>query len=477
MDTLPGLHGDEAWVGLLGYSYKSHEVKTIFGMNHYTGVLQPLIAFLSFSLFGTGVAQLRFFGVLFNVIGIALMTKMLFNYNRYIPIIFLMLLGQSSIYLVFPRIAWEVNTFTMLMVALSICILGKIISSHLANRLGWIIIFLIINFVGTYNHVIFASFSLSALLGLIAWQKFNKSTDYSQILPVLIVNLINCFIFILTAKYFSELFDVKFLWISIPIALLAILSEGFILRKFLEQNFKVAFKIPRPVLLIFVIFGVPLFFYYHGLALIDVFSNYKVFSSIYSYRPSNAFKLVLTITGIFFGISSLYFILKDLVTKSKGSIPAFIITAHIITFNLFTTNNSIRYYLILFILIFGYLSIKIFKSRIKNFILLIILISFSINAFIIIQIFSIGPKSYIVNRVMIGNKQIETSGHFLPKKNLVDSLSKHNIGNIEYASDRYFIEQPILFYKLISPWSEDPNKSAYLDYRGEKGGFIIFIKK
>jgi len=43
LDVLPGLHGDEAWFGLKADEFNRQGIAHLYGMNTYTGILQPLL--------------------------------------------------------------------------------------------------------------------------------------------------------------------------------------------------------------------------------------------------------------------------------------------------------------------------------------------------------------------------------------------------------------------------------------------------
>jgi hypothetical protein len=58
LDTVPGLHGDEAWVGLRANDIVRGD-RPLLGMNGYTGSLHQYFAAFAFRFFGMKVWSLR----------------------------------------------------------------------------------------------------------------------------------------------------------------------------------------------------------------------------------------------------------------------------------------------------------------------------------------------------------------------------------------------------------------------------------
>src|SRR5438132_1477176 len=58
LGSLPGLHGDEAWVGLRAADILAG-ARPIVGMNYYTGALHQYVVACCFLLFGAGTWTLR----------------------------------------------------------------------------------------------------------------------------------------------------------------------------------------------------------------------------------------------------------------------------------------------------------------------------------------------------------------------------------------------------------------------------------
>lgn len=444
-------------------------------MNYYSGILQALVSHYSFYWFKYGVWQLRLSGLFLNVTALILATRFIYLQNQNAAVLFLLLIGQSAIYLNSARIAWEVNTFTMIFIMTMILIIRKVIKKNASYRPAFIFLYLFINSLATYNHIIYASVTLALTTGIFLWSVYNPKSYYFHFIPLGLFSLLNSLLLFIIAKYFSGILQPKFFPSFIACAMFLFWLESVLSCKLLESQVNINCKIPKIFIRVSVIIGVFFFVFFHGIAVIDVFSNYKVFKNVYAFNSGwliRYFYLTFSLCLCFF---SVYYISKDLQIKGPASIPAFIILMYVATFSLFTTSNSSRYYLILFFLLAMYLSLRLSRTQFRKPIVSFTLISFLISISIISSVFLTGIKAYKVYQVHIGNSE-ESSGHFLPKKNLIDSISKYRVNRIDYLTDRYFIEQPILFYKTIQPWKIAYGSEAIIDYRGINGGYLIFIR-
>lgn len=68
----PGLHSDEAWVGVRAWNIYQQGDASWFGTQRYTGPLHQLLVALSFRIFGPGIYSLRGVGVVANAIALGL---------------------------------------------------------------------------------------------------------------------------------------------------------------------------------------------------------------------------------------------------------------------------------------------------------------------------------------------------------------------------------------------------------------------
>ena len=159
---------------------------------------------------------------------------------------------------------------------------------------------------------------------------------------------------------------------------------------------------------------------------------------------------------------------------------AYLLIAYFGLFNIYTINCSFRYYLAIYLLIIIYMGFKLSKSLIRStpLIFFLIVIAFTINI-TLFNIFRSTSRAVKAVNFRIGNSQIETSAHFLQNKPLVTYLKENKVGEVYYQSNRYFLEQPILFYYNSKPWPKSRNNKVMIDYNfsNEEGSYTFYKKK
>ena len=150
----PGLHGDEAWSANKALDLKAYSLFSWNGMTYYTGCLQYLFSYISFGIFGEGILQLRVVGIIFNFCGLIVILSYLhkeYSKSTQISIFFLMLIGQSAFWMVYPRIAWEVNSFTLLFIAINLKYLRSFVTSGVT--MNTTLIFFIVKYPAYQLHI------------------------------------------------------------------------------------------------------------------------------------------------------------------------------------------------------------------------------------------------------------------------------------------------------------------------------------
>lgn len=216
----------------------------------------------------------------------------------------------------------------------------------------------------------------------------------------------------------------------------------------------------------YIIYGILLFFTlsffaFHGVALFQVISNYKVITHVYSFEYTYLCQFIFLITGLIICYYFFLFLIKDLMER-ENSLFAFFIISYLGIFTLYTIRCSFRYYLILYALMFIYLALKS-TGQIRTFIPLFTALGISIliTNYSLFCVFNRSSNFVKPVHIRIGsNNQIENSAHFLPNTPLIEFLRTHKISKMYFLSDRYFIEQPILFYNLNRSWEQIPGSSA-----------------
>src|SRR5690606_16361867 len=107
-------------------------------------ILQSLTSSIFFQIFGPGVLQLRLPGVIFNLIGLMVFCGAFLHSGMGRPLVlFLLIIAQSALFLVSPRIAWEVNTFTLFFLSIMVAAVVRIVNSPDRYVSFWAFLFLV----------------------------------------------------------------------------------------------------------------------------------------------------------------------------------------------------------------------------------------------------------------------------------------------------------------------------------------------
>ncbi|MDN5284202.1 MAG: hypothetical protein JWR38_476 [Mucilaginibacter sp.] len=482
LDILPGLHGDEAWAGLKANEFNKIGINHLYGMNTYTGILQPLISSFLFKSIGLGVYQLRITGAIFNLLALVIICITLHVHKKgRISVFFLLIFSQSALYLIAPRVAWEVNTFTLFFISLLIAATVNIMSDVMTFKPFWIILFFIGNILGTYNHVLFSCISVAALIAVVLRSLYNKNQSLQKVIVLLVFNLINVILVFVSMRYWLDMsvFQTPYLVVLITAAILTV--EIIFLKKLPNVITHHSFKINIHTNFIYLVLAILLFSFiiFHGMALFQVISNFKLIIHAYSYPFTPIIKLLFLAGGCVIGFYLCFYLAEDIKDKSTSLFAFFIIT-YLGLLSIYTTNCSFRYYLSIYTIVSLYLAIKMGKriNRAIPLIISLLLTVVLINIFMF-KIFNYPERPIKAMDITIGNGQVETSAHFLPNKPLIDFLKKNEIDKIHYFSEQYFLEQPVLFYQLIEPWKQEPGNTAIIDYdySGNKHGYMLYREK
>ena len=162
LQSFPGLHGDEAWVGLRALEQHAKGLFTLRGMNGYTGSLFPEIVTFANSIFTPGVLSLRLPGAVLNWLALVLMTVALWKRGR-AALTFLLLMGSSLLFLFYSRVAWEVNALQNFLLSLIIFSLTGLLGSDRTPRRSVFLLLLAFS-LGAWSHAIFLAAALSFAL-------------------------------------------------------------------------------------------------------------------------------------------------------------------------------------------------------------------------------------------------------------------------------------------------------------------------
>jgi len=479
LDILPGLHGDEAWFGIQAVKYNEEGISSFHGMNNYTGILQSLMASTVFKIWGAGVTQLRFGGVMANGIALVVLGIVFIRNGAHKAfVVFLLIMAQSGLYLISPRVAWEVNSFTLIFIALNALAVTELTNDRGHKSIPWFILFLITNIAGTYNHIIFSGLSIALLLGILLWSFYAGSDRYRLLILLSLFNAFNVCSLFLLSKYNLLNYPASYIFLCV---MLLIAAECFAVQ-FLNRT--LAFKflpVSSPAVYIILAASVIYFSVYHGLAFAETYSNYKLIMHAYSLELPAITKISLSVLGIAVLMIFAWLLVSDLKTSRKPSfVFEFVLIIYLGILPFYTTNNSFRYYLIAYALTAVYISLRVSQNKmiIKVFIPLMIMSCVAINV-MLGYVFTNPGRPVRALEISVGKKQVETSAHFLPNQPLIRFLREHKAGNFYYLSNSYFLGQVIEFYKLSNPWEALPENQVVIDYDyspNDHGGYLLFRK-
>ena len=198
LGSFPGLHGDEAWVGLRAFEQQARGLFTLRGMNGYTGSLFPGIVDLVFAIVPADVASLRLPGAALN--GLALVVAACALFHRGLAALAFMLgMGSSLLFVFYSRVAWEVNALQNLLLALVLLSLTHLLEPE-KYRERWLFLLLLSFSLGCWSHAIFGaaalSFAAATLLVAIRWPSESSA-------GLLLVGLLNLLVqFVLLLRHF-----------------------------------------------------------------------------------------------------------------------------------------------------------------------------------------------------------------------------------------------------------------------------------
>ncbi len=478
-----GLHGDESWLGLKGINYlQSGHIDRPYGMNKYTGIFQAFCNSRVFKYFGFGIIQLRITGIVLNFLSILCLS--LFLVRRKLikeALIFLMLFSQSVLYMNYAKVSWEVCSFTLFFMVLSAMSLFLFINSSGKKVFLWTFLFLLSTLAGSYNHIIFSSVIVAAFFALFFWIFVPNSQQYHDIdkmFSIVFVAFINiCFLYVFMNNYADIVWKAHHYFFAFIFFVLLIFESCIIFKirkiilyllKFLER-----FQLSDQFISLIALFIFASFLFFHGFSFWDTIVQRIVFIRIFSYEISDFQKIFFIITGSAIFIYFVYTLFYNL--KNKDFMSCFIIF-YMGTIVLYTRQESIRYYLILTVLMFLYIAFNIVKDTAVLKVSLIIFIAANIvlSQCILWKIESNPERDLHAYHFKFGRSSTGISAHFMPFEPVIRYCEAAQIGNIS-TKEKFFIGNNFRFYKEVYPELKKytGNASVEYDFKDYGTGFII----
>ena len=227
LKSFPGLHGDEAWVGLRALEQQARGMFTLRGMNGYTGSLFPEIVSQVFSMVPASVGSLRLAGAILN--GLALSLTILALWKRgAAALYFTLAMGSSLLFLFYSRVAWEVNALQNFLLALVLLALPHLLDQSRSSH-RWLFLLLLAFSLGCWSHAIFvaAALSFAAATLLVAFKWPSESSA-----RLLLIGQLNLLVqFVLFARHFVG--DGAFVTRALPamlagLALIALATHAYV---------------------------------------------------------------------------------------------------------------------------------------------------------------------------------------------------------------------------------------------------------
>ena len=213
-----------------------------------------------------------------------------------------------------------------------------------------------------------------------------------------------------------------------------------------------------------------IFLYFHGRELVQIFSQRILFIRFFSYDPPSLLKSSLQFIGIILIIYLFFQLIINFIRQPKNPLT-FILLAYLGIFCLYTTDFSIRYFLIPFALIYIFLGYQLsLRSNLLN--------RAIIGTIVVGTLLSQGCLWYLATKTdrpikamqfSIGNGRVETSAHFSPADPLIKYMLANQASNI-ITKEPFFIGNVVDFYKTFTPDLLNKPNAIEVNYEAEQLG-------
>lgn len=356
LDAFPGVHGDEAWVGLFARRLADLGLYTPHEMNTYTGPLYAWLVKLSFARFGTGVWALRLPGAALNIAAWALLAGVAARAGgARSALAWCLFAAASPIVTLKSRVAWEVyalQPFLAGAVLWAAVTLASGPSRAAALLLG------ASSLLGVQNHFIFLSLPL-ALAGAAAVLHARRPDGrWTPLLDAALANLAPCITLFLLKPLVGEAgwpavrIPALAAFAAAPAAVPGLVPAAGRLRGALEAPLGRLLSSPagtwvmRALALLMAVF-----FWFHWVALIEIQSGTVVFERLASWRLPLAAQAPLYIWGAAMLSATLLESFRRLRDGGAGleapaALLAVLPAVYAAVFVVFRNTSSIRYYVL-----------------------------------------------------------------------------------------------------------------------------------
>lgn len=471
LGDFPGLHGDEAWVGLFATRLMELGLYTPHEMNTYTGALYGWLVTHAFDRYGTGVWSLRLVGALANPLAwLVFWSAVRRTAGARAALVWAALAATSGIVVLKSRVAWEVYALQPLFVALALSA-----ALRLAEGGGrrWALLLFAASLLGVQNHFIFLSLplALAAAAALLA----ARGRAAGAALPAALVNVVLCAALVVVKPLVSEA-----AWPSVRVPLLAAFflapAAGLaslaaagprladLTAALVARRPALAGPWPRRALL--GLLGAC--FWFHALAVVEIQSGVAVAQRLAGLAVPWALALPLYAWGaavVWAAFSDSWRRTED---GAEGLAPAAALLAvlpvvYAAVFILFRNTSSIRYYIV-----FCHLSLAALaaswprRPELRRPGALAAAAAGGLGALAVLAAAASGPADRPPIRFRVGWHR-EKSHDFLGKSDLYAALERERLCRLRH--DESMIDIPILFRQRVKPVSDcDPTRAARTRY-------------
>ncbi|MDE2293052.1 MAG: hypothetical protein KGL53_13305, partial [Elusimicrobia bacterium] len=200
--AFPGLHGDEAWVGLFADRLRARGLYTPHEMNTYTGALYGWLVAKVFAWRGAGVGTLRLPGAVLNVAAWLVFWRLARRAaGAWGGLAWCALAASSALVVLHSRVAWEVYALQPLLAALALT--GAVRRLERGGRAAALLLFYA-SLLGAQNHFIFLSLPAALVLAAGAVCARRREAAWLDLLTVSLANMLPCVLLFLAKPLIRE---------------------------------------------------------------------------------------------------------------------------------------------------------------------------------------------------------------------------------------------------------------------------------
>lgn len=473
LGEFPGLHGDEAWVGLFALRLKERGLFTPHEMNTYTGALYGWLLSGVFDRFGVGVWSLRLIGAVANPLAwLVVWATVRRAAGPGAGLAWALLAAVSGIVVLKSRVAWEVYALQPLFASLALAAAARLAES---GGRPWALLLFAASLLGVQNHFIFLSLPLALLLAAVLLSARRPDGGVAAFLPAGSVNVALCLVLFLVKPWVTEA-----AWETLRVPLLAAFWSaplaGIALLVAAERRLGTAFAAlaspnwtaAAPWLKRGFVGLLAVCAWFHALAFVEIQSGVSVAQRLASVPVPWVLALPLYAWGaavVWTAFSDSWRRLSD---GGEGLAPGAALlcalpVAYAAVFILFRNTSSIRYYVIPCHLALAALAVswprrpELHRPRTLG-----LALAGSLGAAGLLATAASGPSDRAPFRFKVGWRK-EKSHDFLNKDGLYAFMDRERLCSV--VEEESMIDIPLIFMRRANPPAScDPSRAVRTRY-------------